>query len=366
MKKITNNSRWGLIAMLLNAVMLIFVIISVVKLNSYDKLNAELQSVKPLYTTMSDSIKRVERSVHVCSKKIESQKDVIAQLNEQLVPLNAEAKTFKKAVPDSLKNVIADKKAQIERNEATISEDSAMLVKIQDTLTAIQAQFVPIEKDYNAQFNQVVSPLKGLNAIVMVAVIFLILKLLAFAYWMYLNVNNVCAVAPWMKKSHNKPLWAILGWFVPLYNLLKPCSVYSEMLSETNYLLRDKSIVAETKDANHMESVGFWWGLYLFAKVIMPFIVGGAFICFNYWFLPAMAGANTAELNMGFLDRGTFFGINGLYCYVNHGLVITLFVIAWAAYLLYESYMILSYNKLNKLMVDNAAKFETTETPAEK
>lgn len=363
MKKITNNSRWGLIAMLLNALMLVFIVVSVVKLSGYDKLNANLQQVKPLYTTMSDSIKRVERSVHVCNKKIESQKSVIDELNAQLEPLNAEAKTYKKAVPDSLKNVIADKKAQIERNESTISEDSATLVKIQDTLANVKAQFAPIEKDYQTQFENVVAPLKGLNAIIAIAIVVLILKLLSYAYWMFLNMRNVYAVAPWMQKSHNKPLWAILGWFIPLYNLFKPCSVYSELLSETNYLLKDKGLINNDKDANLMESVGLWWGLYLFAKVLMPFVVGGLFICLNFWFLPLIGGMDASALDLGVLNMGTFFGVNGLYCYLNHTTVITIFVLAWVAYLLYEAYMVFSYNKLNKLLVDNSSKFEMTETP---
>ena len=359
MKKITNNSRLGLIAMLLNAILLILIIVSVVKVTGYDTVNADLQNVKPVYTQMGDSIKRVERAVHVCGKKITDRETVIAELNDQIDTLKAQSQGSAKAIQDSIKKVIEDKNNQLSNNKGEITKDSTELVKIKDTLSMIQAQFVPIEKQYKESFDAAVSPLKALNTLVLIVVLFLLVKVVIMGLWMQRNMQNVCNVSPWMSKSHNKPFWGILGWFVPLYNLFKPCSFFSEMLSETNYILRDKSLVVDTKDGNHMETIGWWWGFYIFAKVLMPFIMGGAFICLNYWFLLLFPTVNVADMELGFFGTGTFFGSTGLFWFMSHKAVITLFIIAWVVYTLFESYLIFSYNKLQNIMVQNEKKLFT-------
>lgn len=361
MKKITNNSRLGLIAMLLNAILLILIIVSVVKVSGYDTVNGKLQNVKPLYTQMGDSIKRVERAVHVCGKKITDRESVIAELNTQIDTLKAQSAGSAKAVQDSIKKVIEDKNNQLTNNRDEIKKDSTELVNIKDTLSLIQAQFAPIEKQYKENFDATVSPLKALNTLVLIVVFILIIKTVMMGMWMKRNMQNVCNVSPWMAKSYNKPLWGILGWFIPLYNLFKPCSFFSEMLSETNYILRDKSLVVDTKDGNHMETIGWWWGFHIFAKVLMPFIMGGAFICLNYWFLLLFPSVDVANMDLGFFGTGTFFGSTGLFWFMSHKAVITLFIIAWAVYAIFESYLIFSYNKLQKIMIDNENKLFSEE-----
>ena len=356
MKKITNNTRLGLVAMILNGILLVFIIVSMVKVTGFDEVNSKLQEIKPTHKMMSDSIKRVERSVHVCDKKIKDRESVIEELHVQMDTLQAQLKGSPKATQDSLKKVIEDKKNQLTNNHSEITKDSTELVKIKDTLDNVKTQFVPIEKAYNDSFNTVVPPLKALNTIVLIMVFLFLLKVVSMGMWMKRNMANICTLSPWMAKSYNKPIWGILGWFIPLYNLFKPCSFFSEMLSETHYILRTKGLEDEAKDANHMESLGWWWGFHIFAKVLMPFIVGGTFICLNYWFLPLLGTMDTANLELGFFSTGTFFGSTGLFWFMSHKAVVTLFIIGWLVYTLYESYLIFSYNKLQKVLVDNQEK----------
>ena len=150
-----------------------------------------------------------------------------------------------------------------------------------------------------------------------------------------------------MEKS-TKPYWAILGWFIPVYNLMKPCSVFSELWDETKYILKDKGIVTNDEDENQMEFIGLWWGLHLFAKCILPLVVGGLMVGFNYWLLPLTGTSLT--------DMGVFFGIRGFFLNLNHMFVAILVILAWLLYMGYEIYMVNSFNKMNKMLVDNESK----------
>lgn len=387
MKKIANTSLWGKIAMVLNAVLLILIVIIGVQLKKYDGLNKDLQNVKPQYTAIKDSIARFERAVYVTEKKIANNESVKSELEAEVNSLNAKIaaeKKNKKAV-DSLKLVVQDRNGQIQKQVSTTKDDSTSLALIKDTLSAYQEAFVPVESSYNQKMQTVVPALKSFNTVVLIAIIIFIVKIIFLAYWMASNMDNVYKLSPWMhvnrksadgfdqpspfalkfrqriQKIRYSKAWSVIGWFIPVYNLFKPCSTFNEMLSETNTLLRDKSILAETKDAGQMESVGFWWGAYLFAKVLMSLVVGGIVVCFNFWFLFALINANTAALDMGMLSMGTFFGVKGLFCYINHTTVLVLFIIGWVVYLCYECYMVFSYNKLNKLLVENESKFDISD-----
>ena len=119
----------------------------------------------------------------------------------------------------------------------------------------------------------------------------------------------------------------------------------------------------DSDDSGQMESMGLWWGSMLLARVLLPFfLVGGPFVCFNFWLLPALATANMENVSMGLLSMGTYFGNTGMFFYLRpHCIVMALLVIAWVVYVLYECYLIFSYNKLNKMMCDNESAFDVTE-----
>ena len=191
MKKIANTSLWGKIAMVLNAVLLILIVIIGVQLKKYDGLNKDLQNVKPQYTAIKDSIARFERAVYVTEKKIANNESVKSELEAEVNSLNAKIaaeKKNKKAV-DSLKLVVQDRNGQIQKQVSTTKDDSTSLALIKDTLSAYQEAFVPVESSYNQKMKTVVPALKSFNAVVIIAIIIFIVKIIFLAYWMASNIN---------------------------------------------------------------------------------------------------------------------------------------------------------------------------------
>jgi hypothetical protein len=353
MKKITNNVGLGKLAMLLDAVIAVCIIISVVLLIRFDKVNVQYQNTKPMYDAYVKDSLRLEQVIGDCQKKIDNAEEQKVILTAKIDSMKAEYKAIEKdrkvekKVKDDLQNAIKFDEDQYNSFVAAITEDSTMQVCAGDTLKMNCVANADMIGKYTQLEQDSKGPRKAYNVVIMIAILLFIGKVVLFALWSFKNMKNVHAVSPWMEKS-TKPMWAILGWCIPVYNLMKPCSVFSELWDETKYILKSKEIVADDEDENQMEFIGLWWGLHLFAKCILPLVVGGLMVCFNYWFLPIAC--------TDFLNMGVFFGIKGFFLNLNHTFVAILVILAWLLYMGYEIYMINSYNKMNKMLVDNESK----------
>ena len=154
-----------------------------------------------------------------------------------------------------------------------------------------------------------------------------VLKIVFFGIWNMNNLNNLRVTSVWMKKS-TAPYWAILGWFIPIYNFFKPYSVFAEIWDETDYILKDKGIVPkETKEENNEFYIGLWWGLLLLALVLMSWII-----------------------------NATFFGQEAMYYKLSHSGVAVTAIISWALFLLLETVLIRRFNKMNQILFANQSK----------
>ena len=352
MKKITNNVGLGKLTMLLDAVIAVCIIISVVLLIRFDKVNVQYQNTKPVYDTYVQDSLRLEQVIGDCQKKMDNAEVQKEILTAKIDSLKAEYKIIEKdrkvekKVKDDLQNAIKFDEDQYNSFVTAITEDSTMQTLAADTLKMSRIANADLINTYTQLEQDSKGPRMAYNVMIIITILLLIGKVVFFALWSFKNMKNVHAVSPWMEKS-TKPIWAILGWCIPVYNLMKPCSVFSEIWDETKYILKDKEI-ANDDDENQMEFIGLWWGLHLFAKCILPLVVGGLMVCFNYWFLP-IAGTD-------FLNMGVFFGIRGFFLNLNHTFVAILVILAWLLYMGYEIYMVNSYNKMNKMLVDNESK----------
>lgn len=369
MKKLTNNTRWGLIAMGMNLVILILVIVSAVQLKSYDNKNTALQDgIVPFESYWADSVKVCESQIAAQKKTKSGYENLIA--TEQVKAEESTAALEAGIADDSLKKSYQNKQytatTHIQEYTDSIKSLESQMAITNANYKAAQDSLKPWSKKMDTLIEECSSPLKGFNTVIIITAVLLLLKVLAVAFWMLQNFKNIKLLAPWQKRTSNAMI--ILSWLIPIYNLFKPCSLFSEMISETKYALRDKSIISDAKDGNHMESIGFWWGSFLVAKVLVPFFIGGFAIALNFWLLILVgcSGADATANSLGFLSMGTFFGTEGLFFYLRpHALILALYIIAWVVYLIYDSYMIFNYNKLNKSLCDNAAKFELEEKAAE-
>jgi len=352
MKKITNNVGLGKLTMLLDAVIAVCIIISVILLIRFDKVNVRYQNTKPVYDAYVQDSLRLEQVMGDCQKKMVNAEEQKAILTAKIDSLKAEYKVVEKdrkveqKVKDDLQNAIKFDEDQYNSFVTAITEDSTTQALAADTLKMSRAANAELISSYNQLEQDSKAPRGAYNVMIIITILLFIAKVVFFALWSFKNMKNVHAVSPWMEKS-TKPIWAILGWCIPVYNLMKPCSVFSEIWDETKYILKSKEI-ANDDDENQMEFIGLWWGLHLFAKCILPLVVGGLMVCFNYWFLP-IAGTD-------FLNMGVFFGIRGFFLNLNHTFVAILVILAWLLYMGYEIYMVNSYNKMNQMLADNESK----------
>lgn len=352
MKKVTNNVGLGKLTMLLDAVIAVCIIISVILLIRFDKVNVQYQNTKPMYDAYVQDSLRLEQVIGDCQKKMDNAEEQKGILTTKIDSLKAEYKVIEKdrkvekKVKDDLQNAIKFDEDQYNSFVTAISADSTTQVLAADTLKMSRAANADMINSYTQLEQDSKGPRGAYNVMIIITILLFIAKVVFFALWSFKNMKNVHAVSPWMEKS-TKPIWAILGWCIPVYNLMKPCSVFSELWDETKYILKSKEI-ANDDDENQMEFIGLWWGLHLFAKCILPLVVGGLMVCFNYWFLP-IAGTD-------FLDMGVFFGIRGFFLNLNHTFVAILVILAWLLYMGYEIYMVNSYNKMNQMLVDNESK----------
>jgi hypothetical protein len=362
MKKFTNNAIWGLVSVALNLVILCLVVVSAVQLTTYDNKNTYLQdSIRPQYKYWSDSLSYAEKSLSSKRNSLEGYRRLYAE---------------KKTSSESLRNQLevtpdADSLMVQYRTDTTqMGEYIQNILRLQDdschysdTVKYAKNGLAPWKSKYDDAVKDVSPSLGSFNIIIVVTAILLAIKFLCLGFWMMRNGRNIRKIFPWSKKFSDD-LMNIFAWFIPIYNLFKPCSLFSNLFSDTRDALREKSIITQSKDSNHMESISLWWGSMIFAKIIMPLFIGGITVGLNIWILlcSCFAGIDVASNSLGSLGFGTYFGTAGNFFYLRpHSLVLTLFIIGWVVYLLYECYLIFSYNKLNKMLCNNEDKFDVEE-----
>ena len=366
MKKFTNNALWGVISMVLNLVILCLVVVSAVQLGNYDKKNIYLQdSIMPTYSFWTDSVRYSEEAL---GKKQNSMEGYTKLFEDTKASVDKVGKLLA-ADPenDSLKNKYYSDTTHLKDYGENITRLKTEVSLYKDTVGYAKAGLKPWADKYNAAVNEASPTLGGFNIVIIITSILLVIKMICFGYWMMLNTKNLRRVSTWWKKGNDAI--NIVVWLIPIYNLFKPCALFSNLISETKYALRDKSIITEANDSNHMESISLWWGSMIFAKMVMPLFIGGLTICLNVWLfvLLGVADVDVAANSLGLLGFGTYFGNTGLFFYLRpHVIVMALYLIGWIVYLGYECYMIFSYNKLNKMLCDNEDKFEFVENTDKK
>ena len=129
------------------------------------------------------------------------------------------------------------------------------------------------------------------------------------------------------------PAWmSYVSWIVPVYNLLKPMSFFKEIWEETDFVLEDKEIVKVADKDKAVDNgglhLGIWWILTLICVWLMNFVL-----------------------------YKTFFTEGPLFIKSNHGNIVIVAIVLLVLCLAEETYLLITYNKKNKLMVDNADKF---------
>lgn len=314
MKKITNNARWTKISMILNVLILVTFVIMTVFMNKFDKENSQLVAKKHQYETGLDSLKTIEHPRKLALQEFEYYTNKVDTLQAQTPPTDKEEL---KVYTETL-----------ERNIKNREEKKANLAKVDSTINAATKAFAPIKTEYETLMANADVQKGKFRLWMIITIVLVVSKLAAFATWNYFNLKNLHAVSIWMKKG-SQPFWAYVSWIIPVYFFIKPYSVSNEIWEETEYALVDKKIVEKDKISPNTEfNISLWWCLVLVAMVFIPII-------FN----------------------STFFSVSPMYFKFNHTTVTIVGIICWIIYMIMDAALMMKYNKLNKLMVENEDKF---------
>lgn len=323
MKNITDNSLWSKLTLLLNALLLVFFILSMVFLMKFDKTNVAVVAERPAYEKSYEDFVMAQHPLKQDSAEVAYYAYKLDTLTQKLSSVD---KADRKALEDAInvtKGTLAEKKDIQAAHVKEIAEK--------------ETEYAPVQAHWD-EINQANDKTKkGFVAIAIVTLIFFVLKIAAMATWNYKNSKNIHNAAAWMKSG--MPAWmSYVGWIIPVYNLIKPVSFFKEIWEETDYILEDKSIVSITKDAkdtavdNSGLHISIWWGLLLCSVWLMNIV-----------------------LFLTFFREGAFFQK------FNHKGVTIVAIVVLILCVLEEVYLILAYNKKNKMMVDNADKFDSAE-----
>ena len=230
----------------------------------------------------------------------------------------AATKDEKKALAESIevtKQTLADKQKQQADN----------LVKLGE----LEKEYGPAQQNWDQLNADNDAAKKKFWVMAWITIIAFLLKTVVFAMWGAKNNQNLHNIAPWMKDGM-KPWMSYVAWFAPIYNLIKPLSFFKEVWNETDYVLEDSGITQrdENKVDNSNIYMSIWWGFLLISVWLMNFVL------FN-----------------------TFFREGAFYVKAGHGTMVVVAIVIMVITMCLETYLVLQYNKKNKLLVENESKF---------
>lgn len=314
MKKITNNTFLGKLTLILNAVVLVLFILSMVFLMKFDKTNIVVVQERPAYDAAYEEYVTAQHPLKQDSAEVAYYQYKLDTLQQKTVT----AKDEKQALAD----MIANTKETLSEKQKAMDEHIAAVADIEKSYNGIKEHWDGI----NADNDKTKSSFWVMAIITIVA---FLVKTFVIATYGFRNSKNIHEAANWMKNGM-KPYMSYVSWFVPVYNLLKPVSFIKEVWEETDYILEDKAIVADAnqKVDNSGIHFGIWWFLMLCSVWLMNFVL-----------------------------YKTFFTEGPLFIKANHGTMTIVAIVLMVLCMLEEVYLILTYNKKNKMLVDNAEKF---------
>jgi hypothetical protein len=280
----------------------------------FDKVNVKHVNDTPAYKNAETELLNVQKPRRQAEAEVNFYTEKLENIKKEEVP--ADKKKAKEHLEDIEKteNTLAGKVEDLEKVDASIAEQNIF--------------FEAIKAPYDDLTNQVGSAKKIFKITLWITIILFIAKIKFFATWNFKMLHNLRITSPWMKKS-TAPYWAFLGWIVPGYNFIKPYMVFSEVYSETKYILLDKNIIEKDPDEGSDFSVGLWWGLFLITTVLISLL----------------------------LDA-TFFGQGPAYFKLSHSIMAITAIVFYALYLLQESVLIRKGIKMDQILFENRPKFD--------
>lgn len=314
MKKLTDNTKLGLLILLCNSVVLVLFIISMLFLIKFDKTNTAVIQERNHYNGLYESYAMAQHPLKQDSAEVAYYQYKLDTLQQKTAATKDERKALAESI-EVTKQTLADKKKLQQENLAKLAE--------------LENEFAPAQQTWdqlNADNN---AAKKSFWVLAGITIFAFLLKTFVFAVWGARNNKNLHAIAPWMKDGM-KPWMSYVAWFVPIYNLIKPLSFFKEVWEETDYAL--ENVGALERDENKVDNSGLvmsiWWGFLLVSVWLMNFVL-----------------------------FSTFFREGAFFTKANHGTMVVVAIVIMVICMALETLLIMKYNRKNELLLKNEDKF---------
>lgn len=314
MKKLTDNTKLGLLILLCNSVVLVLFIISMLFLMKFDKTNTAVIQERNHYNGLYESYAMAQHPLKQDSAEVAYYQYKLDTLQQKTAATKDERKALAESI-EVTKQTLADKKKLQQDNLAKLAE--------------LENEFAPAQQTWdqlNADNN---AAKKSFWVLAGITIFAFLLKTFVFAVWGARNNKNLHAIAPWMKDGM-KPWMSYVAWFVPIYNLIKPLSFFKEVWEETDYAL--ENVGALERDENKVDNSGLvmsiWWGFLLVSVWLMNFVL-----------------------------FSTFFREGAFFTKANHGTMVVVAILIMVICMALETLLIMKYNRKNELLLKNEDKF---------
>lgn len=301
MKDFKQIKLFGKITVALNILLVVLAFVGAITLLSFDQPNKEaIQRLKPLDRALEmygvDTIEahRVVKEYDFKSHRMDSLSQVVKIEKD---------KTKKTKIQEYLEKNKEDLKTKKE------NKDKA-LAKIETAKQAI----IPLQADYDIYQTQADSAYSKFCIILILMIVLFVIKIVMIMMINFKQSKFLHTKVNWMI---NKPLWAILSWIIPVYNLFKPYKVFSEIWEETDYYLYSNGKIEDKGRESGDLLMGTWWAFLLIVLLGISYIV-----------------------------YSTFFLEGAMFLKLSHTNVVYFAAIMWLLYAFMESWTVLSLNKL--------------------
>jgi len=314
MKKLTDNTSLGKLILLCNVVVLVLFIISMLFLMKFDKTNSAVIQERNHYNKLYEEYAMAQHPMKQDSAEVAYYQYKLDTLQQKTGATKDERQALAESI-EVTKQTLADKKKQQADNLAKLAE--------------LEKEYGPVQQNWEQLNADNDAAKKKFWVIAWITIIAFLLKTVVFAMWGAKNNKNLHEIAPWME-SGMKPWMSYVAWFAPIYNLIKPLSFFKEVWNETDYVLENADVVKrdENKVDNSNIYMSIWW----------------AFLLISVWL-------------MNFVLFSTFFREGAFYVKANHGTMVVVAIVIMLITMCLETYLILQYNKKNKMLLDNESKF---------
>lgn len=314
MKKLTDNTSLGKLILLCNVVVLVLFIISMLFLMKFDKTNSAVIQERNHYNKLYEEYAMAQHPLKQDSAEVAYYQYKLDTLQQKTAATKDERTALAESI-EVTKQTLADKQKQQADNLSKLAE--------------LEKEYGPVQQNWEQLNADNDSAKKKFWVIAWITIIAFLLKTVIFAMWGAKNNQNLHNIAPWMKDGM-KPWMSYVAWFAPIYNLIKPLSFFKEVWNETDYVLEDAGVTQrdENKVDNSNIYMSIWWGFLLISVWLMNFVL-----------------------------FSTFFREGAFYVKAGHGTMVVVAIVIMVITMCLETYLVLQYNKKNKLLVDNESKF---------